>query len=184
MGNVLVGGAGFVFYETVGGGQGGRPDRRASATAPAAAGRAGMSGVHTAMTNSRNTPVEAIERAFPVRVRRYGLRTGTGGAGRFPGGDGIERAVELLVPATVTLVAERQTSRPWGLAGGGPGANGEHWLLRGGDPGAAERLPDKVTVEVAAGDVVRVLTPGGGGWGPAPGTDHTGSAGDVGAGDR
>jgi N-methylhydantoinase B/oxoprolinase/acetone carboxylase alpha subunit len=166
MGNVLVGGSGFVFYETIGGGQGGRPDRLASATAPAAAGRPGMNGVHTAMTNSRNTPVEAIERAFPVRVRRYGLRSGTGGPGRFAGGDGIERTIEFLAPATLTLVAERQISRPWGLAGGGPGAPGEHWLLPGGDEAAARRIPDKVTVAVAAGDVVRVLTPGGGGWGP------------------
>jgi N-methylhydantoinase B/oxoprolinase/acetone carboxylase alpha subunit len=170
MGNLLVGGAGFVFYETIGGGQGGRPDRGASDTAPAAGGRPGMNGVHTAMTNSRNTPVEAIERAFPVRVRRYGLRSATGGTGRFPGGDGIERTLELLVPATLTLVAERQTSRPWGLAGGGPGAPGEHWLLPGGDEATARRLPDKVTIALAAGDVVRVLTPGGGGWGaPAHG---------------
>jgi N-methylhydantoinase B/oxoprolinase/acetone carboxylase alpha subunit len=166
MNNVLVGGNGFVFYETIGGGQGGRPDRAADASTPAAPGRAGMSGVHTAMTNSRNTPVEAIERAFPVRILRYGLRTGTGGAGRHPGGDGIERVIELLEPATVTLVAERHTSRPWGLAGGGSGAPGEHWLVRGGDPARAERLPDKVTVELAAGDVVRILTPGGGAWGP------------------
>jgi N-methylhydantoinase B/oxoprolinase/acetone carboxylase alpha subunit len=172
MGNVLVGGAGFVFYETIGGGQGGRPDRGASATAAPAAGRAGMNGVHTAMTNSRNTPVEAIERAFPVRVRRYGLRPGSGGTGRFAGGDGIERTIEFLAPATLTLVAERQSSRPWGLAGGGPGAPGEHWLLPGGDEAAARRLPDKVTLAVAAGDVVRVLTPGGGGWGePAKGID-------------
>ncbi len=166
MGNLLVGGAGFVFYETIGGGQGGRPDRAADATTPAAPGRPGMNGVHTAMTNSRNTPVEAIERAFPVRVRRYGLRSGTGGTGRFPGGDGIERTLEVLVPVTLTLVAERQDSRPWGLAGGGPGAPGEHWLLPGGDESAARRLPDKVTLALAAGDVVRVLTPGGGGWGP------------------
>ena len=107
MNNVLVGGAGWVYYETIGGGQGGRP------------GRAGMSGVHTAMTNTRDTPVEALERALPVRVRRYALRQGSGGVGEYPGGDGIVRELELLEPATVSLVTERRASAPWGLAGGG-----------------------------------------------------------------
>ncbi|MGZ6966198.1 MAG: hydantoinase B/oxoprolinase family protein [Acidimicrobiia bacterium] len=153
MNNVLVGGAGWVFYETVGGGQGGRP------------GRAGMSGVHTNMTNTRDTPVEAFERAYPMRVRRYTIRTGSGGAGRFPGGDGIERELEALEPVTVSLITERRVSAPWGLAGGAPGAVGENWLLPGGDESRAERLGDKVTIELRAGDVLRVLTPGGGGWG-------------------
>jgi N-methylhydantoinase B/oxoprolinase/acetone carboxylase alpha subunit len=153
MNNVLVGGEGWVYYETVGGGQGGRP------------GRAGMSGVHTAMTNTRDTPVEALERALPIRVRRYALRRGSGGEGEHPGGDGIERELELLEPATLSLVTERRLSRPWGLDGGGPGAPGENWLLPGGDAQRARRLPDKCTVELAAGDVVRLLTPGGGGYG-------------------
>ena len=110
MNNVLIGGddPAFVYYETIGGGQGGRP------------GRAGMSGVQTHMTNTRDTPVEALERAYPMRVRRYALREGSGGAGAAPGGDGIERELEMLAPVTVSLVTERRTSRPWGLAGGAP----------------------------------------------------------------
>jgi N-methylhydantoinase B/oxoprolinase/acetone carboxylase alpha subunit len=153
MNNVLIGGDGWVYYETVGGGQGGRP------------GKPGMSGVHTAMTNTRDTPVEALERALPVRVRRYGLRRGSGGAGASPGGEGIERELELLEPATLSLVTERRVSRPWGLEGGEPGSPGENWLLPEGDDARARRLPDKCTVELAAGDVLRLLTPGGGGYG-------------------
>ena len=158
MNNVLAGGDGWVYYETVGGGQGGRPDR------------AGMSGVHTNMTNTRDTPVEALERALPLRVRRYGLRRGSGGAGEHPGGDGIERDLEVLADTTLSLVTERRVSRPWGLAGGAPGAPGENWLLRGGDEARAEPLPDKCTVHLRAGDVIRLLTPGGGGWGTRPDT--------------
>ncbi|HEX2046877.1 MAG TPA: hydantoinase B/oxoprolinase family protein [Acidimicrobiales bacterium] len=153
MNNTLIGGEGWVYYETVAGGQGGRP------------GRAGMSGVQTGMTNTQNTPVEALERSFGMRVRRYTLRAGSGGAGRWPGGDGVERELELLERATVSLITERRSSRPWGLEGGEPGAPGENWLLPGGDESRAERLPDKCTINVQAGDVVRVLTPGGGGYG-------------------
>ena len=156
MNNVLIGGEGWVYYETVGGGQGGRPTG------------AGQSGIHTAMTNTQNTPVEAFERSFPLRVLRYGLRRGSGGAGTHPGGDGIERDLLALEPCTVSLITERRTSQPWGLAGGGPGAVGEGWLLPAGDERRAERLPDKVTLRLAAGDVLRMVTPGGGGWGPPP----------------
>ncbi len=156
------GGRPWVYYETVAGGQGGRPPAPRSGTEP---GRAGMSGVHTAMTNTRNTPIEALERAFPLRVLRYRLRRGSGGAGSAPGGEGIERDVQVLADATVSFITERRVSQPWGLAGGGPGAVGENWLLPGGDEGRAERLADKVTLELRAGDVVRILTPGGGGWG-------------------
>jgi N-methylhydantoinase B/oxoprolinase/acetone carboxylase alpha subunit len=155
MNNTLIGGDGWVYYETVAGGQGGRP------------GRAGMNGVQTGMTNTRNTPVEALERSFPMRVRRYRLRHGSGGAGRWPGGDGVERELELLEPATVSLITERRVSRPWGVDGGGPGAAGENWLLPAGDESAARRLPDKVTITLRAGDVIRLLTPGGGGYGSA-----------------
>ncbi len=163
MNNVLVGNDRWVYYETLAGGQGGRP------------GRDGMSGVHTHMTNTRNTPIEALERSFPLRVRRLRLRRGSGGAGVHPGGEGIERDLEVLEAATLSLITERRVSPPWGLAGGEPGAVGENWLLPGGDESRAERLPDKCTIEVAPGDVVRVLTPGGGGWGsprpaPTPGT--------------
>ena len=127
-----------------------------------------MSGVHTGMTNTLNTPVEALERAFPMRVRRSRCGGGSGGAGAAPGGDGIERDLEVLADATVSLITERRASSPWGLAGGGPGAAGENWLLPGGDESRAERLPDKCTIEVRAGDVVRMRTPGGGGWGRGP----------------
>jgi len=153
MNNVLIGGDGWVYYETLAGGQGGRP------------GKAGMSAVHTAMTNTKNTPIEAFERAFPMRVRRYRVRADSGGAGRFRGGDGLERELEMLGEATVSLVTERRVSRPWGVDGGAPGAAGENWLLRGGDDAAPERLGDKCTLQLVAGDVVRVLTPGGGGYG-------------------
>jgi N-methylhydantoinase B/oxoprolinase/acetone carboxylase alpha subunit len=161
MNNVLVGGEGggeergesFVYYETIGGGQGGRPGPRA-----------GMNGVHTAMTNTRDTPVEAFERAYPMRVRRYELRCDSGGAGAAPGGDGIVREIEMLVDVTVSLVTERRVSQPWGVGGGAPGARGENWLLPGGNETRAERLPDKGTVHLRAGDVLRILTPGGGGW--------------------
>ena len=162
MNNVLLGGhdaaGAWVYYETVGGGQGGRPTR------------SGMSGVHTAMTNTKNTPIEALERAFPLRVLRQRLRRGSGGAGSAPGGEGIERDLQVLVDATVSLITERRVSQPWGLAGGESGAVGENWLLPGGDEDRAERLPDKCTVHLKAGDVVRMLTPGGGGGGvPAEG---------------
>ncbi|MFO7280952.1 MAG: hydantoinase B/oxoprolinase family protein [Thermoanaerobacterales bacterium] len=153
MNNLLVGGDGWVYYETVAGGQGGRP------------GAPGMSGVHTGMTNTRNTPIEALERAFPLRVLRQRLRRGSGGAGCHPGGEGIERDLLVLEDVTVSLITERRVSRPWGLHGGEPGAPGENWLLPGGDEARAERLPDKCTLRLRAGDVVRVRTPGGGGWG-------------------
>jgi N-methylhydantoinase B/oxoprolinase/acetone carboxylase alpha subunit len=156
MNNTLIGGQGWVYYETVAGGQGGRPWR------------AGMSGVHTGMTNTLNTPAEALERAFPLRVRRYRLRRGSGGAGHHPGGEGIERDLEVLEECTVSLITERRMSRPWGLHGGEPGAPGENWLLPGGDETRAERLPDKCTLRLRKGDVVRIRTPGGGGWGPPP----------------
>jgi N-methylhydantoinase B/oxoprolinase/acetone carboxylase alpha subunit len=98
-----------------------------------------------------------------MRVLRYRLRTGSGGAGRAPGGDGIERDREMLEDVTVSLITERRVSQPPGLWGG---AVGENWLLPAGDESQAERLPDKCTIRLAAGDVLRMLTPGGGGWGP------------------
>lgn len=119
----------------------------------------------TEFTNTRNTPIEALERAFPMRVLRYGLRRGSGGAGSAPGGDGIARDLLMLEDVTVSLITERRSSRPWGLWGGEPGAPGENWLLRGGIAAGAERLPDKCTVRLQAGDVLRMLTPGGGGFG-------------------
>ncbi len=194
MNNVLVGTAAggsvaepWVYYETVGGGQGGRPPLPGGSdlALPGQSGihtamtntsqvdyrsaepRPGQSGIHTAMTNTRNTPIEALERAFPLRVLRYRLRRGSGGAGWASGGEGIERDLLMLEDVTVSLITERRVSQPWGLAGGAPGAVGENWLLPGGDEDRAERLPDKCTLRLAAGDVLRMLTPGGGGWGSA-----------------
>ena len=117
------------------------------------------------LTNSKNTPVEALERASPMRVLRYRLRRGSGGAGLAPGGDGIERDLQVLDDCTASLITERRVSRPWGLGGGEPGAPGENWLLPEGYETRAERLPDKCTIRLRAGDVLRILTPGGGGWG-------------------
>ena len=151
MNNILIGGEGFAYYETVAGGQGGKR------SGP------GMSGVHTGMTNTKNTPTESIETHYPFKVIRYSLRRGTGGSGLHAGGEGIDREIEFLEPATVSLMGERRRNQPWGLAGGRPGTVGEDWLIRAGGP--AERLPGKVTLEVEAGDRLRVLTPGGGGWG-------------------
>jgi N-methylhydantoinase B len=151
MNNVLIGNDDFAYYETIGGGQGGRP------------GRAGQSGIHTGMTNTKNTPIESLEAHYPFRVLRYGLRVGSGGEGRYQGGEGIEREIEFLADAAVSLMGERRRNAPWGLAGGGSGATGEDWLIRG--DGSKERLPGKTTINVAAGDRLLVRTPGGGGWG-------------------
>jgi N-methylhydantoinase B/oxoprolinase/acetone carboxylase alpha subunit len=160
MNNLLLGGDGWVSYETIAGGQGGRPGDPP---------RPGASGLHTGMTNTRNTPIEALERTFPLRVLRQRLRRGSGGGGSARGGEGIERDLQVLADATLSLITERRVSRPWGSAGGEPGASGENWLLPAGDETRAERLPDKCTIRLQAGDVLRMLTPGGGGWGSPPG---------------
>jgi N-methylhydantoinase B len=152
MNNVLIGNERFAYYETVAGGQGGRP------TGP------GQSGIQTGMTNTENTPIEALEAHYPFRIRRYTLRRGSGGAGSNPGGAGIEREIEFLEDATLSLMGERRRNRPWGLNGGEPGLPGEDWLIRGTE---RRRLPGKTTIEVEAGDRLLVLTPGGGGWNPA-----------------
>ena len=185
MNNLLIGSDGWVYYETVAGGQGGRPGREgmsgihtcmtntSQADPQLGSGVPGQSGIHTCMTNTRNTPIEALERTFPMRVLRYRLRRGSGGAGLAPGGEGIERDLQVLEDCTVSLITERRVSRPWGLAGGEPGAVGENWLLPGGDEARAERLPDKCTIRLEAGDVLRMLTPGGGGWGTQGGRRST-----------
>ena len=149
MNNVLIGNDRFAYYETVAGGQGARPDRH------------GQSGIQTGMTNTKNTPTESLESHYPFTVRRYALREGSGGAGRFRGGEGIEREIEFSEDATVSLMADRRRNGPWGLAGGEAGSPGEDWLIR--RSGTKERLPGKVTVEVEAGDRLLVRTPGGGG---------------------
>jgi N-methylhydantoinase B len=144
------GGAPFAYYETIAGGMGARP------------GRDGISGVHTHMTNSLNTPTEVFEITYPVRVRRYGLRRGSGGKGKYRGGDGIVREVELLVDAQVGLLSDRRAIAPYGLAGGGPGAKGKNELI---SRGRRKRLASKCGIYATAGDIVRIESPGGGGWG-------------------
>ncbi|MBN1137029.1 MAG: hydantoinase B/oxoprolinase family protein [Anaerolineae bacterium] len=159
MNNVAIGGYDpergrpFAYYETVGGGAGAGP-----------AGD-GLSGVHVHMTNTLNTPVEALEYAYPFRVRRYALRRGSGGAGRHRGGDGLVRDIEFLSPATVTLLTERRRTAPYGLQGGQPGAVGRNLLIHNSHK---EKLPGKAECEVGAGDMLSLQTPGGGGWGEKP----------------
>ena len=145
-------GAPFAYYETLGGGMGGRP------------GSDGLSGIHTHMTNSLNTPVEAIEHDLPVVIRRYTLREeGAGGDGARRGGRGLIREYELLCEARVTLLSERRTSRPWGLHGGSPGSPGRDRIVRAG--GDVEMMPGKFERLLLRGDRLVIETPGGGGWG-------------------
>jgi N-methylhydantoinase B/oxoprolinase/acetone carboxylase alpha subunit len=141
----------FAYYETIAGGMG------------ASARHDGLCAVHTHMTNSWNTPVEAFEHLYPVRVRAYHVRRGSGGAGARRGGDGIRRELEFLAPAEVTILADRRTQGPYGLAGGEAGAPGRTTILRRG--GQAGTLPGKVRFFVQPGDRLRVDTPGGGGHG-------------------
>lgn len=117
------------------------------------------------MTNTKNAPIEALERAFPVRVLRSRLRRASGGVGSAPGGEGIERDLQMPEDVKVSLITERRVSQPRGLAGGELGAVGENRLLPSGDESQAERLRDKCTIWMRTGDVLRMLTPGGGGWG-------------------
>ena len=175
-------GEAFAYYETIGGGMGARP------------GRDGLSGVHTHMTNSLNTPVEALEAAYPVRVRRYSLRRGSGGEGQFRGGDGIIREVEFLAEVRASILSERRRLQPYGLAGGAPGEAGRNELIVMEDrkskfenrnsPGETRKskfenrkstlektsrriqeLPSKAVFRAPHGSILRIATPGGGGWG-------------------
>jgi N-methylhydantoinase B len=141
----------FAYYETIAGAMGARP------TKP------GVSGVHTHMTNSLNTPVEALEYAYPFRVTEYSIRRGSGGKGRFRGGDGVVREVELLTDSEVTLLSDRRRSGPYGLNGGDQGTPGKTTVIRAN--GGTEPLPGKFSVRLKSGDRVRVESPGGGGWG-------------------
>jgi len=145
----------FAYYETIAGGMGARPNKD------------GVSGVHTHMTNSLNTPAEALEYAYPFRLRQYSLRANSGGAGKFTGGDGIVREIEVLTDAQVTLLADRRNRGPYGLAGGRDGAPGHTSIIR--HDGSIEELPGKTSIALRPGDRVRIETPGGGGWGkPTP----------------
>jgi N-methylhydantoinase B len=142
----------FTYYETTAGGMGARP------------GMDGISGVQTHMTNSLNTPIEALEYAYPFRVRRYGYREGSGGSGKYRGGDGLIREIELLAPAQATLLADRRKFGPWGLQGGEDGAAGRAVVIRAAT-GEVIELRGKCSLYLEAGDVLRIETPGGGGWG-------------------
>jgi N-methylhydantoinase B len=143
-------GAPFAYYETIAGGMGARP------TAD------GLSGIHTHMTNSLNTPVEALESHFPVRVRRTSLRRGSGGRGQFQGGDGIIREIEFLTEVRCSILSDRRRFQPYGLAGGLPGKPGNNTLTTNG---RARRLSSKTVLYVPPGSILTIETPGGGGWG-------------------
>ena len=141
----------FAYYETIAGGMGARPTKD------------GVSGVHTHMTNSLNTPAEALEYAYPLRVRKYSLRRGSGGVGRHRGGDGVVREIEVLADAEVTLLADRRTRGPWGLQGGEEGAPGKAAVVSA--DGTRRDLPGKFNVRLKKGDRIRIESPGAGGWG-------------------
>jgi N-methylhydantoinase B len=146
MNNVVIGGEGFTYYETIGGGQG------ASGAGP------GASGVHVGMSNTLNTPVEALELEYPMRVERYELARGSGGAGEHHGGDGVVRELRMLAPAELSLLTDRRRHQPLGTAGGEPGESGRNALNE-------EELAPKVSRTLAEGDILTVRTPGGGGAG-------------------
>src|SRR6266446_492766 len=140
----------FSYYETVAGGMGARPDH------------AGLSAVHTHMTNSLNTPAEALEYAYPLRVREYRIRKGSGGKGKRRGGDGVIREIETLAEARMSLLADRRRNAPYGLHGGEDGKPGSAAIV---SDGKARKIGSKGSWELTAGDRVRIETPGGGGWG-------------------
>jgi N-methylhydantoinase B len=144
------GGAPFAYYETTAGGMGARP------------GKDGISGIHTHMTNSLNTPIEVLEHAYPLRVRKYGLRPDSGGAGKFRGGDGIIREIEILAPSQVGFLCDRRKFGPYGLAGGKAGKPGKNEVTVAGKRTAKR---SKTTFYAPAGAILRIETPGGGGWG-------------------
>jgi N-methylhydantoinase B len=148
MNNVIIGDPGWTYYETIGGGQG------AGADGP------GPSGVHIGMSNTLNTPIEALELEYPMRIERYELRYDSGGAGDNRGGDGIVRSVRVLRPASLSLLTDRRRHPPQGMQDGEPGEVGRNFLND-------EELPPKVSHEMQEGDVVTVETPGGGGYGRA-----------------
>ena len=159
MNNLTIGGQHegqpYAYYETIAGGMGGSPASE------------GLSAVHVHMSNTLNTPVEALEQVFPFRITEYRVRKGSGGEGRYRGGDGVVRAYEMLAPATVTVLSERRTEGPWGLCGGEAGAPGRNLLLRA--DGTEEVLPSKFTRHLQPGDRLRIETPGGGGFGRTSG---------------
>jgi N-methylhydantoinase B/oxoprolinase/acetone carboxylase alpha subunit len=158
MNNVTLGGTDprtgrrFAYYETIGGGMGGRR------------GMAGLSGVHCHMSNTRNTPVEAIEHYLPVRIRQYRLRRDSSGEGAAPGGQGIVREYETLADTSATILSDRRRLPPYGAVGGKPGGLGRNTLVR---DGKEQPLPGKIQLQLRAGDRLRIESPGGGGYGTA-----------------
>ncbi|HLE16352.1 MAG TPA: hydantoinase B/oxoprolinase family protein [Anaerolineales bacterium] len=156
MNNLLIGGwdnrrsSPFTYYETIAGGAGARP------------GKDGPSAIHTHMTNTLNTPIEALEFTYPLRVLRYEIRRGSGGSGLFQGGNGVRRDIQLLTDAQVTLLTERRRTSPYGLAGGNPGEPGQNCLIRDGEE---QSLPGKGSFYLKRGDILSIRTPGGGGYG-------------------
>lgn len=145
----------FAYYETMGGGMGARP------------GLDGLSGIHTHMTNTLNTPIEALEYAYPMRITCYQFRDGSGGRGAARGGDGLLREIAFEVPTDVTLLTERRRLSPYGLRGGEPGQRGENCLYH---EGQETRLAGKAHFRAQPGDRLRIASPGGGGWGEVRGT--------------
>jgi N-methylhydantoinase B len=141
----------FSYYETIAGGVG------------AARGQAGAAGLHTHMTNTLNTPIEALEAYYPMRITEYRIRRGSGGRGEYDGGDGLVRELECQVESNVSVLSERRVTAPWGLNGGGEGEVGANWIIR---HGACTKLPGKANVQLSPGDRIRIETPGGGAWGP------------------
>jgi N-methylhydantoinase B len=146
MNNVVLGNDAFTYYETIAGGQGGCP------VAP------GPSAVHVAMSNTLNTPIEALELAYPLRIERYSLREGSGGAGRYPGGAGVVREIRVLEACRLSLLTQRRRVAPRGEEGGGDGLPGRNFLN-------GLELPAFATSDLVPGDLLRIETPGGGGWG-------------------
>lgn len=157
MNNITIGGKNqhglpFTYYETIAGGMGARPDAD------------GLDAVHTHMTNTLNTPIEALEYAYPLLVKRYEIVHSSGGAGRYRGGNGVRRDIKVLVPTQVTLLTERRRFAPYGFGGGQPGKCGINQIIRGGN---LVQLPAKGTFELNPGDIISVQSPGGGGYGAA-----------------
>ncbi len=150
MNNIAIGNEKFAYYETIGGGMGGRP------------GKEGLSGVHTHMTNTLNTPVEALEHDYPIRIERYAIRENSGGKGKYRGGNGLIREYTFLEACSVTILSERRKTSPYGLFGGEPGKRGENLLIKGKNK---IFLPGKINLQVKKGDRIIIMTPGGGGWG-------------------
>ena len=150
MNNIAIGNEKFAYYETIGGGMGGRPRKE------------GLSGVHTHMTNTLNTPVEALEHDYPIRIERYAIRENSGGKGKYRGGNGLIREYTFLETCTVTILSERRKTSPYGLFGGETGKRGKNLLIRGENK---IFLPGKINLQVKKGDRIIIMTPGGGGWG-------------------